>query len=146
MISHCKTVKVEDKKKDKNRWQSCFLAVGPGPPGQKFMDPRMGQLASKLGPLSACQQNVIRMAFQWRADNGPIVRAYWVSISFESYMYLFLDPGYVLFWCSVCFSERLIIPAFFFRKKGYINLVPNLVRRPSVCPSVRHVSCKCISS
>ena len=57
----------------------------------------MGQPASKLGPLSVCQQNVIRMAFQWRADNGPIVRAYWVSISFESYMYLFLDPGYVLF-------------------------------------------------
>ena len=56
----------------------------------------MGQPASKLGPLSASQQNVIRMAFQWRADIGPIVRAYWVSISFESYMYLFLDPGYVL--------------------------------------------------
>ena len=69
----------------------------------------MGQPASKLGPLSACQQTVIRMAFQWRADNGPIVRAYWVSISFESYMYLFLDPGYVLFWCSVCFRERLIL-------------------------------------
>ena len=68
----------------------------------------MGQPASKLGLLSACQQNVIRMAFQWRADNGPIVHAYWVSISFESYMYLFLDPGYVLFRCSVCFSERLI--------------------------------------
>ena len=34
----------------------------------------MGQPASKLGPQSACQQNVIRMAFQWRADNGPIVR------------------------------------------------------------------------
>ena len=57
----------------------------------------MGQPASKLGPLSACQQNVIRMAFQWWVDNGPIARAYWVSISFESYMYLFLDPGYVLF-------------------------------------------------
>ena len=69
----------------------------------------MGQPASKLGPLSVCQQNVIRMAFQWRADNGPIVHAYWVSISFESYMYLFLDPGCVLFWCSVCFSERLIL-------------------------------------
>ena len=69
----------------------------------------MGQPASKLGPLSACQQYVIRMAFQWRADNGPIVRAYRVSISFESYMYFFLDPDYVLFWCSVCFSERLIL-------------------------------------
>ena len=31
----------------------------------------------------------------------------------------------------------LIIPAFFFRKKGYINFVPKSVRRPSVCPSVR---------
>ena len=47
-----------------------------------------------------------------------------------------------------------IIPAFFFRKKGYINFVSKSVRRPSVrlsvCPSVRasvcHVSCKCISS
>ena len=57
----------------------------------------MGQPASKPGPLSACQQNVIRMAFQWRADNGPIVRAYWVSISFELCMYSFFDPGYVLF-------------------------------------------------
>ena len=69
----------------------------------------MGQPASKLGPLLDCQQNIIWIAFQWRADNGMIVRAYWVSISFESYMYLFLDPGYVLFWCSVCFSERLIL-------------------------------------
>ena len=68
----------------------------------------MGQPASKLRPLSACQQNVIWMAFQWQADNGPIVRAYTVSISFESYMYLFLDHGYILFWCSVCFSEHLI--------------------------------------
>ena len=56
-----------------------------------------------------CSVLVIRMAFQWRADNGPIVRAYWVLISFESYVYLFLDSGYVLFWCSVCFSERLIL-------------------------------------
>ena len=96
-------------KKDKNRCQSCLLAVGPGPAWEKFLDPRMGQPASKLGPLSACQQNVIGMAFQWRADNGPVVLAYWVSISFESYMYLFLDPGYVLFWCSVCFSERLVL-------------------------------------
>ena len=53
LISHCKTVKVEDKK-DKKRCQSCFLAVGPGPPWQKFLDPRMGQSASKLGPLSDC--------------------------------------------------------------------------------------------
>ena len=31
---------------------------------------------------------------------------------------------------------ELIIPAFFFRKKGYINFVSKSVRRPSVCPSV----------
>ena len=103
-----KNNEVEDKK-DKNHCQNCILAVGPGPPWQKFLDPRIGQPASKLGPLSACQQNVIRMAFQWRADNGPIVRAHWVSISFESYMYLFLNPSYVLFWCTVCFSERLVL-------------------------------------
>ena len=36
---------------------------------------------------------------------------------------------------------HVIIPAFFFRKKGYINFVSKSVRRPSVrlsvCPSVR---------
>ena len=83
--------------------------VRSGHPWQKFLEPRMGQPASKLGPLSACQDHVIRMAFHRRADNGPIVCAYWVSISFESYMFLFLYPGYVLCWCSVCFSERLIL-------------------------------------
>ena len=31
----------------------------------------------------------------------------------------------------------MIIPAFFFRKKGYINFVPKSVRRPSVRLSVR---------
>ena len=31
--------------------------------------------------------------------------------------------------------EYFIIPAFFFRKKGYINFVSKSVRRPSVCPS-----------
>ena len=35
-----------------------------------------------------------------------------------------------------------VIPAFFFRKKGYINFVSKSV----CCPSVHHVSCKCISS
>ena len=30
----------------------------------------------------------------------------------------------------------MIIPAFFFRKKGYINFVPKSVRRPSVRLSV----------
>ena len=33
--------------------------------------------------------------------------------------------------------RQVIIPAFFFRKKGYINFVPKSVRRPSVCASVR---------
>ena len=47
-------------------------------------------------------------------------------------------------------SHTVVIPAFFFRKKWYINFVSKSVRRPSVRPSVRtsvrHVSCKCISS
>ena len=38
-------------------------------------------------------------------------------------------------------SLSIFIPAFFFRKKGYINFVSKSVRRPSVrlsvCPSVR---------
>ena len=33
--------------------------------------------------------------------------------------------------------KHFIIPAFFFRKKGYINFVSKSVRRPSVRPSVR---------
>ena len=33
-------------------------------------------------------------------------------------------------------SGFIIIPAFFFRKKGYINFVSKSVRRPSVRPSV----------
>ena len=53
-----------------------------------------------------------------------------------------------------CVTFLVIIPAFFFRKKGYINFMSKSVSRPSVCPSVRpsvrtsvrHVSCKCISS
>ena len=51
---------------------------------------------------------------------------------------------------SLSDDKQVIIPAFFFRKKGYINFVPKSVRRPSVraCvrASVRHVSCKCITS
>ena len=35
----------------------------------------------------------------------------------------------------------MIIPAFFFRKKGYINFVPKSVRRPSVRASVRPCVC-----
>ena len=31
---------------------------------------------------------------------------------------------------------KFVIPAFFFRKKGYINFVSKSVRRPSVRPSV----------
>ena len=34
-------------------------------------------------------------------------------------------------------KDIVIIPAFFFRKKGYINFVSKSVRRPSVRPSVR---------
>ena len=40
-----------------------------------------------------------------------------------------------LIWTSGS-GEEVIIPAFFFRKKGYINFVPKSVRRPSVCPCV----------
>ena len=47
--------------------------------------------------------------------------------------------------------NTLIIPPFSLeKKKGYINFVSKSVCRPSVCQSVRmsirHVSCKCISS
>ena len=35
------------------------------------------------------------------------------------------------------FTDLLIIPAFFFRKKGYINFVSKSVRRPSVRLSAR---------
>ena len=42
--------------------------------------------------------------------------------------------------------SEIIIPAFFYRKKGYINSIPRSVRHPSVCASEHHVSCKCISS
>ena len=40
--------------------------------------------ASNLGPLSAYQRNAIRMAFCWRADTGPILRAYWAAASIVS--------------------------------------------------------------
>ena len=41
-----------------------------------------------------------------------------------------------LFWGLNAYV-LLIEPAFFFRKKGYINFVSKSVRRPSVCLSVR---------
>ena len=62
------------------------------------------------------------------------------------------------FASKIKFIIAVIIPPFFFRKKGYINFVPKSVRRPSVrasvrpcvCASVRlcvrHVPCNCISS
>ena len=34
------------------------------------------QPAYNLGPLSARQRNAIQMAFRWRSDSGPILRAY----------------------------------------------------------------------
>ena len=43
----------------------------------------------------------------------------------------------VRFLCQIRFSSLIVIPAFFFRKKGYINFVSKSVRRPSVRPSVR---------
>ena len=48
-------------------------------------------------------------------------------------------------WESVIVLCFVVIPAFFFRKIGYINFVSKSVC-PSVLTSVRHVSCKCISS
>ena len=49
------------------------------------------------------------------------------------------------------YLDDIFIPAFFFRKKGIlISCQSRSVVRPSVCPSVRtsvrHVSCKFISS
>ena len=40
---------------------------------------------------------------------------------------------------------KIILPAFFFRKKVYINFVSKSVR-PSVRAFIRHISCKCIST
>ena len=41
-------------------------------------------------------------------------------------------------YCEQCnYNYRFIIPAFFFRKKGYINFVSKLVCRPSVRAYVR---------
>ena len=47
---------------------------------------------------------------------------------------------YVINGVTVCTLQPIrlvVIPAFFFRKKGYINFVPKSVRRPSVRLSVR---------
>ena len=45
------------------------------------------------------------------------------------------------FSAYLCFfiknNGSIFIPAFFFRKKGYINFVSKSVRRPSVRPCVR---------
>ena len=38
---------------------------------------------------------------------------------------------------NINYTCFFIIPAFFFRKKGYINFVSKSVRRPSVCPCIR---------
>ena len=42
---------------------------------------QFNQQVSYLGQLSARQRNAITMAIRWHADRGPILRAYWVSIS-----------------------------------------------------------------
>ena len=41
----------------------------------------------------------------------------------------------------IIYTARLIIPAFFFRRKGYINFVPKSVRPPSVHADVRPFGC-----
>ena len=58
------------------------------------------QPASNLGPLSARQRTAIRMAVRWRADSGPILRAYWVQVFFD-FQKDFLTLSF-LFWIS-CF-------------------------------------------
>ena len=42
-------------------------------------------------------------------------------------------------------GKHIFIPAFFFRKKGYINFVPKSVRRPSVRASVRPCVCASVT-
>ena len=39
------------------------------------------QPAPNLRPLSARQRNAFRMVFFWRADSGPILRAYWELVN-----------------------------------------------------------------
>ena len=43
----------------------------------------------------------------------------------------------VRFQIPLVYVDLFVIPAFFFRIKGYINFVSKSLRRPSVCPSVR---------
>ena len=45
------------------------------------------QPAYRLGPLSARQRNAIRMAFRWRADNGPFLTCLLV-VTYQNFRYL----------------------------------------------------------
>ena len=77
-----------------------------------------------------------------------LFRAYLtIALKNPSFYYCFLRVVLLLpIYHITVRACSIIIPAFFFRKKGYINFVSKSVRRPSICPSVPHVSCKCISS
>ena len=52
---------------------------------------------------------------------------------------------FFILWHTIQLFVVVIIPAFFFRKKGYINFVPKLVRRPSVRASVRPCGCASVT-
>ena len=54
----------------------------------------------------------------------------------------------LIFQCTFnIFLPIIFIPAFFFRKKGYINFVPSRsIVHLSVHPSICNISCKCIFS
>ena len=85
----------------------------------------MGQPASKLGPLSACQQNVIRMAFQWRADNGPIVRAQFWSFGWRFSGGPIMARLYVLTGCWSVLNPTCIyssILAMFFSSVRFVSV------------------------
>ena len=62
-------------------------------------------------------------------------------------MVLNASPEFLRCWVAALeiLTCWVIIPAFFFRKKGYINFVPKSVRRPSVRASVRPCVCASVT-
>ena len=46
-----------------------------------IFDKEASKPASNLGPPSVRQRNNIRIAFRWRVDTGPVLRAYRAVIS-----------------------------------------------------------------
>ena len=52
------------------------------------------QPAPNLGPLLARQRNAFRMVFFWRANNAPILRAYWELVDQFLSLHVFIPrPG-----------------------------------------------------